>query len=170
MIGAPVVGASVVVDEVDGEEVVAGTMELAGPRSGSVRRMKVSSARKLWDMVGGPMPRGLLGLGSGDIYRAGDRWILVLGGYSTSLRNRLYTATAPASADLSRTEWTVTVGPDGRARPLLADPPRGAWDGGGMHTPSYLPACEADGAPARIYYAGRAGRRHVLTARRQARA
>ena len=123
--------------------------------------LSVRVARKLWDMVGGPMPRGLLGLGSGDIHLAGDRWTLFLGGYSTSFRNRLYTATAPVSADLASAQWTVTVGPDGRARPLLADAPRRAWDGGGMHTPSYLPACEADGAPARIYYAGRAGRQHV---------
>ncbi len=124
--------------------------------------MKVAGTRKLWDMVDGPMPRGVLGLGSGDVHLAGDTWTLYLGGYSTSLRNRLYTATAPATGELADARWTVTLGPDGRARPLLADPPRRAWDGGGMHTPSYLPA--ADGAPARIYYAGRAGRRHVGTA------
>lgn len=113
----------------------------------------------LWDMVDGPMPRGLLGVGIGDVHRDADAWRLYLGGYSTSFRNRLYCATAPADADPFEAAWTVESDRRGRARPLLPDPPRGAWDGGGIHTPSYLPAHED--AAARLYYAGRAGRQHT---------
>ncbi len=121
--------------------------------------MALLGARVLWDMVDGPMPRGLLGVGSGDLIQDGHRWVLLLGGYSTSFRNRLYVATAPPSADPATAAWTVATDASRRAAPLLPDPPRSAWDGGGMHTPSYLPA-EGD-VPERIYYAGRSGRRHV---------
>ncbi|GEK22980.1 hypothetical protein [Cellulomonas xylanilytica] len=118
-----------------------------------------TSVRLLWDMVDGPMPRGLLGVGSGDLTSTDTEHVLYLGGFSTTFRNRFYRATAPRGADLASAGWTVDVDARGRARPLVADPPRGAWDRGGMHTPSYLPA--GDGTPARIYYAGRRGRRHV---------
>jgi len=109
-------------------------------------------------MADGPMPRGLLGVGIGDVVRCGDAWTLYLGGYSTTFRNRLYRATATGD-DPVALEWTVHTDRRSRARALLPDAPRNAWDGGGMHTPSYLAA--ADGHPARIYYAGREGRRHT---------
>lgn len=115
--------------------------------------------RVLWDMVDGPMPRGLLGVGSGDLFPDGKRWNLLLGGYSTTFRNRLYAATAPADSDPFTAAWTVRKDRRRRAVALIADPPRSAWDGGGLHTPSYLPP-NGD-VPPRIYYAGRAGRRHV---------
>ncbi|MBB2924279.1 hypothetical protein [Cellulomonas cellasea] len=121
--------------------------------------MALLGARVLWDMADGPMPRGLLGVGSGDLVHDGHRWVLLLGGYSTSFRNRLYLATAPPTAHPATATWTVVTGAWGRAAPLLPDPPRSAWDGGGVHTPSFLPA-EGD-VPDRIYYAGRSGRRHV---------
>jgi hypothetical protein len=123
-------------------------------------------ARVLWDMVDGPMPRGLLGVGIGDIHRGADAWTLYLGGYSTTFRNRLYRAEAPLASDPFDARWRVDVDARGRARPLIADPPKGAWDAGGMHTPSYLPPL--GGAPARIYYAGRAGRQHVGSGSRYA--
>ncbi len=126
----------------------------------------IKHTRVLWDMVEGPMPRGILGLGSGDIHLVNDAWVLFLGGYSTSFRNRLYCATAPASADPATADWEITVDRRGRASPLLADPPRHHWDGGGVHTPSYLPGTE-DRHP-RIYYAGRSGRRHVGASSRYA--
>lgn len=118
--------------------------------------MGLVSSRVLWNMVGGPMPRGLLGIGSGDIARDAYGPVLYLGGYSTSFRNRLYSARL---AGHDGTTWLVDHDSRGRARPLLHDPPRAAWDAGGMHTPSYLPP--RDGHPARIYYAGRGGRRHT---------
>jgi len=105
------------------------------------------------------MPRGLLGVGSGDLHLVNGRWMLFLGGYSTSLRNRLYAATAPGSTSPADAEWTMVVDRRGRARPLLPDPPRSRWDGGGMHTPCYVPRTAS--SPPRLYYAGRAGRRHL---------
>lgn len=121
--------------------------------------MVVTELRRLWDMVDGPMPRGVLGLGCGDVHRVGDRWVLFLGGYSTSFRNRLYTASASGSDDPATATWTIDVDRRGRARPLLPDPPRSAWDGGGLHTPTHVPGDLA--TEPRIYYAGRAGRRHT---------
>ncbi|MCM3696067.1 hypothetical protein [Microbacterium oleivorans] len=121
--------------------------------------MRLQSARALWDMVDGPMPRGLLGVGSGDLVLNGDRSLLFLGGYSTSFRNRLYVAESVSGSSLVDTDWAVQTDRRGRARAIVADPPRTAWDGGGMHTPSYLPASGA--FPARIYYAARSGRSHV---------
>jgi hypothetical protein len=121
--------------------------------------MDAQESRVLWDMVDGPMPRGLLGVGSGDVFHDGERWTLLLGGYSSTFRNRLYVATAPSASDPFTTTWTVQQDRRRRAAALIADSPRSAWDGGGMHTPSYLPP--SGDVPARIYYAGRAGRRHV---------
>ena len=110
-------------------------------------------------MVDGPMPRGLLGVGSGDVFQDGTQWTLLLGGYSTTFRNRLYAAEAPSESDPATAEWVVRMNARRRAVALVPDPARSAWDGGGMHTPSYLPPSRD--LPARIYYAGRAGRRHV---------
>lgn len=121
--------------------------------------MELASTHVLWDMVDGPMPRGLLGVGSGDVVRTDDAWTLYLGGYSTSFRNRLYAATSDPSATPATAKWSLRTGRGGRVRALVDDPPRQAWDGGGMHTPSYLPP--TDSTPARIYYAGRRGRQHV---------
>lgn len=117
------------------------------------------SSRVLWDMVDGPMPRGLLGVGSGDVVVTREARSLYLGGYSSSFRNRLYVADGSIDGSLAEASWRVRTDRRGRAAALAPDPPRSAWDGGGMHTPSYLPA--TDTHPERIYYAGRSGRRHV---------
>lgn len=95
------------------------------------------SARVLWDMIDGPMPRGVLGIGSGDLASGSDRTVLCLGGYSTTFRNRLDAATADASEPLSGTMGTIQTGRSRRAHALVPDPPRSAWDRGGMHTPSF---------------------------------
>lgn len=157
-------------DQAEGreEEAAARSMHDSGFGDGTAApaRFALRSARVLWDMVEGPMPRGVLGIGSGDLVRGNEHTVLYLGGYSTSFRNRLYAATALSSEPLPNAAWTVQTGRSGRARALVPDPPRSAWDGGGMHTASFLPATED--APARIYYAGRSGRRHVGSASRYA--
>lgn len=112
------------------------------------------------------MPRGVLGMGIGDVHRVGDQWLLLLGGYSNSFRNRFYLATAPATADPATTDWQIGVDRRGRAQALLPDAPRDRWDGGGVHTPSYVPG--TNDHPPRIYYAGRSGRRHVGASSRYA--
>ena len=121
--------------------------------------MELASARVLWDMVDGPMPRGLLGVGIGDIHADEEQWTLFLGGFSNTFRNRLYTARAARGTDPATATWTLDTDSRGRAAALIEDAAPDAWDRGGMHTPSYVPA--SVDAPARIYYAGRASRRHV---------
>jgi hypothetical protein len=108
-------------------------------------------------MVDGPMPRGVLGMGDPDVHVIDGVPTMFLGGFSTTFRNRLYVATLDETADLASPRWRIETDERGRARPLAADPPRGAWDGAGMHTPSYAPATEEH--PARIYYTGRASRK-----------
>ncbi|MDN5726529.1 MAG: hypothetical protein L0G99_11450 [Propionibacteriales bacterium] len=108
----------------------------------------------LWDMVDGPMPRGILGLGDPDIHLIDGRWTMFLGGFSTGFRNRLLRATLADDGDLATGPWHFDLDRRGRAAPLVSDPPRGSWDAAGMHTPSYVPAV-ADHGP-RIYYTGRA--------------
>lgn len=110
--------------------------------------------RVLWDMVEGPMPRGLLGVGDPDVHRIAGRWTMFLGGFSTRFRNRLYRATLAEGAELASGAWSFEASSRGRAVELTPDPPRGAWDAGGMHTPSYVPAGDDRGE--RVYYTGRA--------------
>lgn len=112
------------------------------------------AARVLWDMVEGPMPRGLIGVGDPDLHHLDGTWTMFLGGFTTRFRNRLYRATLDENAHPAAGRWKLDRDARGRAAPLVADPPRGAWDAGGMHTPSYVPACNGRGA--RIYYSGRA--------------
>lgn len=112
----------------------------------------------LWDMVDGPMPRGLLGVGDPDVHLIDGVSTMFLGGFSTSFRNRLYRAVLPLGANPLSDRWEIETDDRGRARPLAADPPRGAWDGAGMHTPSYVSA--TGDQPARIYYTGRGSRKH----------
>ncbi|SHI43308.1 hypothetical protein SAMN05421803_101206 [Nocardiopsis flavescens] len=119
---------------------------------------KVTAPLPLWDMLEGTAPRGLLGLSDPNVHRVGDRWSLFVGGFSTSFRNRLYRADLPAGEDVRLTGWRLRTTAGGRPVPLVPDPPRGSWDAGGMHTPCYVPPHR--GAPARVYYAGRRGRRH----------
>ncbi|WP_202879667.1 hypothetical protein [Serinicoccus kebangsaanensis] len=82
---------------------------------------------------------------------------MFLGGFSTSFRNRLYTATLTPGADPGSRSWRFVCDARGRARALTVDPPKDAWDAEGMHTPSFVPA--ADGQPARVYYTGRASKK-----------
>lgn len=110
----------------------------------------------LWDMVGGPMPRGVLGVGDPDVHVIDGTPTMFLGGFSTSFRNRLYVATLDPGADPAGASWSVDLDRRGRARALTPDPTKDAWDAAGMHTPSYVPA--VNGQPARIYYTGRASR------------
>jgi hypothetical protein len=111
-----------------------------------------------WDMLGGTVPRGLLGLSDPNVHRVGDRWCMFVGGFSTSFRNRLYRATLPVGADVRLTGWRIDSSARGRPLALVPDAPRGSWDAGGMHTPCYVPPHR--GAPARVYYAGRRTARH----------
>ncbi|GAA1489513.1 hypothetical protein [Brachybacterium sacelli] len=113
----------------------------------------VSRPVQLWDMVDGPMPRGVLGLGDPDVHVIDGVATMFLGGFSTSFRNRLYVATLEAGCDPAGPSWNLAADARGRALAITPDPPRGAWDAAGMHTPSYVPST-AD-QPARIYYTGR---------------
>lgn len=120
----------------------------------------------LWDMVDGPMPRGLLGIGDPDVHLVEGRWTMFLGGFSTSFRNRIYRATLADGGTPARGPWQLDLDRHGRAAAATPDPPRSAWDGAGMHTPSYVPPTA--GRPARIYYTGRSTRRHYGPASRYA--
>lgn len=116
-----------------------------------------SGIAPLWDMVGGPMPRGVLGLGDPDVHVIDGMPTMFLGGFSSSFRNRLYVATLDHGADPAHPSWSVDLDGNDRARALALDPPRDAWDAEGMHTPSFVPA--VGNQPARIYYTGRASRK-----------
>lgn len=117
-----------------------------------------SDATVLWDMVDGPMPHGLLGVGDPDVHVLDGIPTMFLGGFSTAFRNRLYRAVLPSGADPASDQWEIETDRRGRVRALAADPPRGAWDEAGMHTPSYVPPTGT--RPARIYYTGRGSRKH----------
>lgn len=112
----------------------------------------VHAGEPIWDMLGTRLPRGVLGLSDPDVHLIDGRWVMFIGGFSTGFRNRLYRATLPRGAEVGDAGWQLD------RRPLVADPPAGAWDAGGLHTPSYVAERGATGA--RIYYAGRVGRRH----------
>lgn len=117
-----------------------------------------SDISTLWDMVGGPMPRGVLGLGDPNVHSIDGTSTMFLGGFSSSFRNRLYVATLDAGGDpAGPRSWSIAADGRGRAHAITADPPRDAWDGGGMHTPSFVPA--VGDQPARIYYTGRGSRK-----------
>lgn len=108
--------------------------------------------KPIWDMLGPRMPHGVLGLSDPDVHLVEDRWVMFIGGFSTTFRNRLYRALSPAWDEPGQSGWVL------ERHPVIADPPKGAWDAGGMHTPSYVPPHR--GHPARIYYAGRESSRH----------
>ncbi len=110
------------------------------------------SGSPTWDMLGARMPRGILGLSDPDVHLIDGRWVMFVGGFSSSFHNRLYRATLPAGAEPGQASWMLDD------RPVVTDPPKGAWDAGGLHTPSYVPP--RNGRGARIYYAGRASARH----------
>ncbi|GAB7051440.1 hypothetical protein JCM9534A_65660 [Catenuloplanes indicus JCM 9534] len=111
--------------------------------------------RPIWDMLGARMPRGVLGLSDPDLHLIDGRWVMYIGGFSSGFRNRLYRARLPAGGVPERGRWLLD------RHPIVAGPPAGAWDAGGMHTPSYVPPHGGRGA--RIYYAGRSNARHYGT-------
>lgn len=115
-------------------------------------------AQVVWDMVDGPMPRGLLGVGDPDLHVVDGVPTMFLGGFSTGFRNRLYRARPAPGGGLDSARWVIDADARGRARALVADPPRDGWDRAGMHTPSFVPA--VDGRPALMYYTGRASLKH----------
>lgn len=116
----------------------------------------------LFDMLHGLAPvRGVLGLSDPDVHWLDGRWTMFLGGFTTRFRVSVFTAVLPEGAPLASTAWTLVTRADRprRAVPLTPDPPRGAWDAYGMHTPSYVRAAHGDGTTEeRVYYAGRASR------------
>lgn len=116
------------------------------------RTPAAATGEPIWDMLGARMPRGVLGLSDPDLHLIEGRWVMFIGGFSTSFRNRLHRASLPPGAEPGRSGWVLD------RHPIVADPPRGAWDAGGMHTPSFVPSHQ--GHPARLYYAGRASVRH----------
>lgn len=122
------------------------------------RAQGAQPAQVLWDMVDGPMPRGLLGIGDPDVHLIDGRWTMFLGGFSTSFRNRIYRATLAENGSLSSGPWQIDQDRRGRAAALAPDPPKGQWDARGMHTPSYVPAVGGHGP--RLYYTGRATSKH----------
>lgn len=129
--------------------------------TGSTDRWRAQSAPReqvLWDMVDGPMPQGLLGVGDPDVHVIGGRWTMFLGGFTTHFRNRLYRAVLDEGASLSSGAWRIERDSKGRAAALAPDPPRRGWDAAGMHTPSYVPANDSHGP--RLYYTGRASSKH----------
>lgn len=104
------------------------------------------------------MPRGLLSAGDPDVHVIDGVPTMYLGGFSTTLRNRLYRARLAPGQDLDSGRWVFDTDARGRVRPLVVDPPRDGWDRTGMHTPSFVPG--ADGHPPRLYYTGRASLQH----------
>lgn len=122
------------------------------------RAQGAPEAQVLWDMIDGPMPRGLLGIGDPNVHVIDDRWTMFLGGFTTTFRNRLYRATLDEGADLGSGAWRIERDSRGRAAALAPDPPRNGWDAAGMHTPSYVPANDDYGP--RLYYTGRATSKH----------
>ncbi|WP_017586331.1 hypothetical protein [Nocardiopsis ganjiahuensis] len=112
----------------------------------------------LWDMVQGPMPRGLLGVGDPDLHVIDGVPTMYLGGFSTTFRNRLYRARLAPGQALDSGRWVWDTDTRGRVRPLVQDPPRHGWDRAGMHTPSFVPG--TDDHPPRLYYTGRASPQH----------
>ncbi len=122
------------------------------------RAQGAPEAQVFWDMIDGPMPRGLLGIGDPDVHLIDGRWTMFLGGFSTGFRNRLYRATLSDDGSPATGPWTIDHDGKGRVTALAADPPRGGWDAAGMHTPSYVPASGGNGP--RIYYTGRATSKH----------
>lgn len=107
---------------------------------------------RLWDMVGGPMPRGVLGLGDPDVHVIDGVPTMFLGGFSSSFRNRLYVAiikTFPTSRRLraSRSGFaangasamTATSSLCERQRTFICDPQRPVANG--------TPAPDGPGAP-----------------------
>ncbi|WP_438022126.1 hypothetical protein [Sorangium sp. So ce233] len=108
-----------------------------------------------FDMLRGLAPvRNVLGLSDPDVHLLDGRWVMFLGGFTTRLRVSLFTAVLPEGSPLASDDWALVTDPGrpGHAAPLVPDPPRGAWDGKGMHAPSYVVG--AGGEP-RVYYAGR---------------
>lgn len=106
----------------------------------------------LFDMLDGLTPvRGVLGLSDPDVHWLDGRWTMFLGGFPPCCLG------CPLAVTASR----LVTRPDRPRRPvpLTPDPPRGAWDAYGMHTPSYVRAAHGDDTTEeRVYYAVRAPR------------
>lgn len=118
----------------------------------SIQRDVIRRSSPLWDMLGPRMPRGVLGLSDPDVHFVEGEWVMFIGGFSTTFRNRIYVATTGAALDPYTADWKLN------RRPVISDPPRDGWDAGGMHTPSYVPA-HAGHEPF-LFYAGRRNRQH----------
>jgi hypothetical protein len=132
--------------------------------AGGSRGRTTPGAAVFFDMLAGLGPvRNVWGVSDPDVHRIDGRWVMFLGGFTNRFRVQLFAAALPAGAPLSSTSWAMVTEPGrpSRAVPLVAGAPRGQWDAGGMHTPSYVRG-RLPGAGGReeerIYYAGHASR------------
>lgn len=125
--------------------------------------MGETSATKLFDMYDGYAPiQNLLGIGDPDVHKIGDRWWMFFGGFQTTFKNNLFSASLPPGAPLSSNAWSITTidSDPHTAISLVAQPDDSAWDAYGLHTPSYVQGIDhhAEGGAAereRVYYTGR---------------
>ncbi|PRX99550.1 hypothetical protein [Allonocardiopsis opalescens] len=132
------------------------------------RASGANGAVAFFDMLTGLRPvRNVWGLSDPDVHRIDGRWVMFLGGFTNRFKVLLFAAALPEGAPLSSTEWALITDParPDRALALAPAPPRGEWDAGGRHTPSYVRGPGPGGREEeRVYYAGHASR--AVTGRR----
>lgn len=112
-------------------------------------------ATKLLDMREGYAPiRNILGMSDPSVHLVDGRWTMFIGGMGPRFRTNIYRATLPQGAPIDADRWTFDMAGRFRARSLVPQPPRGAWNRC-MHSVCYVKG-EMDGAEVeRIYHAGR---------------
>lgn len=114
-------------------------------------------------MLDGHPMRNLLGHGDPCVAHVDGRWTMFVGGFQLDFRNNLFRLELPAEDELDSPRWRF-VGEPGRprrARPLVSQPAKGAWDHHGLHTPSHVRGQVGGREVERIYYAGRGSSRVV---------
>ncbi|RBM13050.1 hypothetical protein DI005_31995 [Prauserella sp. PE36] len=116
---------------------------------------RLREQRPLLDMLGEKrIGHGVLGVSDPDVFYADGRWNMLLGAVTTRFKVSIVHARLPVGANIDDDRWEFVTDRRGRAALLGAPSGRGAWDRGGMHTPSRVVGTVDGEQVERVYYAG----------------
>ena len=124
----------------------------------STSAAEIVACTKLFDMREGyPFARNVLGFSDPSVAWVDDRWVMFIGGMAPTFRTNIYAFELPPGAAITSQEWrprASDVVTKRRIRPIIAPPPRGAWNRC-MHSVCFVRGVADGHEVERIYHAGR---------------
>jgi hypothetical protein len=75
----------------------------------------------------------VLGIADPDVHKIGDQWWMFFGGFQTTFKNNLFSASLPLGAPLKSQTWTITTSESDPKKAIsLIEQPKEGFDAHGL--------------------------------------